>query len=257
MNIAGCHKIALSVKFAALVGTFFLPATVRADRLIDLRSRLRSVSPATPLRARIEITHRELAGEGRDARATETRERIDAEVGPHGLRLALSPEQVATVQEAIRKSRLATEAPRAQLVGAVPPTVVMNLVDAAFPLLVLIESATLISDSPDPHGGPDGRILVFTLTSRLTREEAARLKEVDESVKIWLDGDGWPVASHETLRAKATKAFSRFDFEMSTKIDYGRVPGRLFATDRKESFKSVAKGFTEETTTHLRVSLVP
>lgn len=183
------------------------PALLFADGLADVRATLQKLQSDQPLRARVEIKTRRLGGESDKQKQSQAISAVMVESGPQGLTLSWSPEQIKQSRKAAWAQTANPDAPESDLatLKALAAGEALNLLDAADSLRRGLEKAVLQDDKRDTYQGKPVRLLVIRVDLRLDEEERKALKSSEAILKLWLDGDGVPLAMERDIQAKFSK----------------------------------------------------
>jgi len=196
-----------------LIPLFLLAALpCAADGLADLRSTLSRLQGSEAIRATADIQNWSQDGEGKKARGKQSRSSVQLEDGPNGLRLGWTSSQI---QGARKESQLKTANPEAATPNLDSLSALNGLGATAFlsqgdHLLQQLKSATVLEDRLDTHLGKPARLLVFKLEKVVDAEEKSMVKDRKETLKVWLDDHGVPLATEHAVAIKASKFLISF-----------------------------------------------
>jgi len=235
-----------------------LPTAASGDDLGDLRERLEGLGSDVEVRARIQVdVHRE-SQDGRKVRPDPPAAAIVAELGPQGLRLLWTADQLAAAREAERR-RVddPTLPPPQSALGGVAAWEVVQLLDAGASLLQAIEGATRVEEVVETRDGRELRRLLLRPRRMPDPEMDSAIQEYDEQLRIWIDGEGWPTEMERTMRARGRKFLVRFAIDTRVRTTFARAGGRLIVLRQREESSSEAMGSAERETRETIVSPLP
>lgn len=240
---------------------FFLlasPTLLLADGLTDVRATLQKLQSDQPLRARVEIKTRRLGGESDKQKQSQTISTVIVESGPQGLTLNWSPEQVSQSRKAAWAETANPDAPKSDLATLRTLTAgeALGLLDAADPLRRRLEKAVLQEDKRDNYQGKPARLLVLKVDLGLDEEERKALKSSEAIMKLWLDGEGAPLAMERDIQAKFSKFLIGFRIHEHETREFQRAGGRLVVTRASKDSSGSGLGHSDESHTTTTVTLL-
>lgn len=224
-------------------------SAARADALTDLRTTLASVPSPGPVRAAVSFE----TSRGKDGQVTAT-----VEDAPDGLHV-LWPR--AVVDAAVAEEGARAKDPNAptrtrRTMDALNATVLNDYLNAAGMLLRHLAAAELVDEKAESWQGKPARVLTIKLAPPLSEKDRKYIKEMSVVGKIWIGGDGWPVAAEQVVDVKG-RALLVISFAQHEKQEFrfARAGGRLVAIYHlKESEHS---GGGEHGTERSLATLVP
>jgi hypothetical protein len=223
-----------------------LPFPLRADALADVRSGLDRLSPAAPVRARVEISRTETEKE--KPKGALKKGAAVVEHGPAGLSVHLEPEWLP--KPGTRAERKKQEETTVRL----DPGEALKLVDPGTQIRQLLDGATLVSDRPETFEGKSLRTVVFRVVPDVDEEDRKALKRYDDVVTLRLDADGLPLALERALDLKFSKLLISFTVSQRESRRFTRVAGRLVTTSATEESTSAGLGQSGGSTTRWTVT---
>jgi hypothetical protein len=234
------------------------PALLFADGLTDVRATLQKLQSDQPLRARVEIKTRRLGGESDKQKQSQAISAVIVESGPQGLTLSWSPEQIKQSRKAAWAETANPDAPKSDLatLKALAAGEALNLLDAADPLRRGLEKAVLQEDKRDTYQGKSVRLLVIRVDLGLDEEERKALKTSEAILKLWLDGDGVPLAMERDVQARFSKFLIGFRVHEHETREFERSGGRLVITRASKDNSGSGLGHSEESHTTTTVTLL-
>lgn len=234
------------------------PALLFADGLADVRATLEKLQSDQPLRARVEIKTRRLGGESDKQKQSQAISAVMVESGPQGLTLSWSPEQIKQSRKAAWAQTANPDAPESDLatLKALAAGEALNLLDAADSLRRGLEKAVLQDDKRDTYQGKPVRLLVIRVDLRLDEEERKALKSSEAILKLWLDGDGVPLAMERDIQAKFSKFLIGFRVHEHETREFQRAGGRLVVIRASKDSSGSGLGHSDESHTTTTVTLL-
>jgi hypothetical protein len=245
------------VKFL-LLSLLLAPTLLFADGLTDMRATLQKLQSDQPIRARVEIKTRHSGGESSKQKQSEGVSSVIVESGAEGLRLSWSPDQIKQSRKAAWAEIANPDAPKSDIatLKALEAGHALNLLDAADPLRRGLERAVLLEDKPGTHKGNPARLLVIRIDLGLDEEERKALKSSEAIEKLWLDGDGIPVAMERNIEAKFSKFLIGFKVHEHETREFQRAAGRLVTTSSTKESSGSGLGHSDESHTTIAVTLL-
>jgi len=234
------------------------PALLFADGLADVRATLQKLQSDQPLRARVEINTRRLGGESDKQKQSQATSSLIVESGPQGLTLSWSPEQIKQSRKAAWTQTANPDAPKSDLatLKALAAGEALNLLDAADPLRRGLEKAVLQEERRDTYQGKPVRLLVIKVDLGLDEEERKALKSSEAILKLWLDGEGVPLAMERDIQARFSKFLIGFRVHEHETREFQRAGGRLVVTRASKDSSGSGFGHSDESHTTTTVTLL-
>jgi hypothetical protein len=241
-----------------LLPLLFAPTFLFADGLTDVRAALQKLQSDQPLRARVEIKTRHSGGESNKQKQSDSVSSVIVESGAEGLKLSWSPDQIKASRKAAWAETANPDAPKSEIaeLKALEAGHALNLLDAADPLRRGLERARLLEDKADNHNGKSARLLVIRIELALDEEGRKALKSSEAIEKLWLDGDGIPVAMDRNIDAKFSKFLIGFKVHEHETREFQRAAGRLVTTSSTKETSGSGLGHSEESHTSIAVTLL-
>jgi hypothetical protein len=236
-----------------------MPTLLFADGLTDVRAALQKLQSDQPLRARVEIKTRRSGGESNKPKQSEGVSSVIVESGPDGLKMSWSPDQIKQSRKAVWAETANPDAPKSDIatLKALEAGQALNLLDTADSLRRGLERAVLVEDKTDTRKGKPVRLLVIRIDLGLDEEGRKALKSSEATEKLWLDGDGIPVAMDRTIDAKFSKFLIGYKIHEHETREFQRAGGRLVATSVTKESSGSGLGHSEESNTAITVTLLP
>jgi hypothetical protein len=234
------------------------PSLLPADGLSDLRGALQKLQSDQPLRAKVEVQTRRQGGEKDDQKQSQGGGAVIAELGPQGLKLNWSPEQIRQSRQAAREQAADPDADHARLgaLTALDADEAASLLDYAEPLKLLLDKAVLQEERAEKYKGKPARLLVLKPDLQMNREERKAVKSTEAVLKIWLDADGLPLAMDQTIAIHASKFFISFNFSGHESREFQRAAGRLVVKSSSKDNSGAGFGHSNESHTTTSVTVL-
>lgn len=250
------------MKASALVLLAALPllaAPLHADRLADLRAVLQRLQGNAPVKAQITVRNTRKGGDEDEQKINSEEGTVVAEQGPQGLRLSWSAQLVEEARKAAWQRAANPEATTSRGAGlsVLGADEAAALLDAADPLLLEIDRATLLEDKVEPRGGKPTRVLVLKPRESFSAAERKSLKSREDVLKIWLDDAGLPVALDRQVHLKFSKLLISFRVSTHATRTYAVTADHLIATTASDESTGAGLGQSGESHKISRVTLLP
>jgi len=217
-------------------------ASLAGDPVAELRTKLQGLKPSGTFSARIEV--KETGKQDDEGTAQETVESVAVEAsdGEAGLRISWTPAQLAQARrEALLRARN-PDAPKSGGLATLDAEEAHGLLDAAEPLLQLLEGATLVEARDDKFRGQPARLLVLTPRDAMSEKDRKRIKQHEDKLKLWLDAEGWPLGYERTVHIKASFMLMSFTADNNNSTQFGRTGDRLWVQSRATSSSGAGMG---------------
>lgn len=212
---------------------------------------LAALPAKTPLRATVDLASWDQHTLKKRTVTGQAEVAVEAEEDPDGLRITwpgrLFGALEAEAQAHDRDHALPT--PSRDAVKELDPGRLRHLLDQAGTLRGLVGSATFLEERPDTLEGRRLRLQVYRFTPRLAWSEEYHLQHSEARLKLWLDGDGLPVATESTVSydGKTSRMFGRYLGSTTVLTRYQHVGDRILVASREtRSFHSVDDGAEED-----------
>ncbi|MEO7063008.1 MAG: hypothetical protein ABI082_04440 [Dokdonella sp.] len=220
----------LKIYVLPVLGCLGVLATAHADPLTDLRATLGSLQGRDAIHAEVNVkrSSKEADGTSPKAGANAT---VSVRADAQGLQLVFAPKLLvqATQEAAAKAANPDLSAPINDVLEEATPTDINDLLGFAPSLLRKIDGATLKESRADTFDGKPARLIVLDLPMRVSSKERDSLKHYVGSMKIWLDGDGMPLAAERAQRYEGRKFLISFSTERHLSTRFQHVGQRLVA----------------------------
>jgi hypothetical protein len=241
-----------------LLPLLLAPTLLFADGLTDVRAALQKLQSDQTIRARVEIRTRHSGGENNKQKQSEGVTSVIVESGADGLKMSWSPEQIRQSRKAAWAETANPDAQKSDIamLKALEAGQALNLLDAADPLRRGLERAVLLEDKSDTHKGKPARLLVLRIDLGLDEEGRKALKSSEAIEKLWLDGDGIPIAMDRNIEAKFSKFLIGYKVHEHETREFQRAASRLVATSVTKESSGSGLGHSDEIHTTIAVTLL-
>ena len=245
--------------FAALLFVFLLPDAASADGLSDLRTTLTKLTSAQPLSAQVEINTRSAGGESDKQKKAAGVSTVLVRLGPAGMALSWTPEQIRQSRRAAAEKIANPDAPKSNLatLAALDAGEALNLLDAAEPLRLSLDKATLIEDKTLTYRGQPAHRLFVQLDLKLPEEGRKAAKSVSANLTLWVGADGVPLAADRDLRIRFSKFFLSYNVREHAVREYQIAAGHLIVTHTVQESYGSGLGHVEESHSTISLKLLP
>lgn len=212
---------------------------------------LAALSAKTPLRATVDLASWDQHTLKKQTVTGQTEVVVEAEEDPGGLRITwpdrLFADLEAEARAHDRDHGLST--PSRDAVKELDPGRVRHLLDQAGTLRGLLREAAFLEEKADTLDGRPVRLRIYRFTPRLSWSEEYHLQHSEARLKLWLDGEGLPVASESTVSydGKTSRMFGRYLGSTTVETRYQHVGDRILVASREtRTFHSVDDGAEED-----------
>lgn len=248
-----------SLVVLALALPLLAAAPLRADRLTDLRATLEKLRGDSPVKAQIVLRSVRKNGDEKETGQATREVTVVAEHGPQGLRLTWAPQLLAEARKAARQRAANPDAPVSQGVdlAVLDAEQAVDLLDAADALLLDLGRAVLAEDKVEQRGGKPTRLLVIKPHDGLSASDRKAVKSREDTLKIWLDDNGIPVALDRSYKIKFSKLLISINISSHQTATFTVTGDRLVALTASEESSGSGLGQSEETRETARVKLLP
>lgn len=236
-----------------------LPDVVSADGLNDLRTTLTKLTSDQPLSARVEINTRSIGGESDKQKKAAGVSAVLVRLGPSGLALSWTPEQIRQSRRAAAEKNANPDAPKSSLatLAALDAGEALNLLDAADPLRLSLDKATLLEDKAITYRGQPAHRLFVQLDLKLPEEGRKAAKSVSANLTLWIGPDGVPLAADRDLRIHFSKFFLSYNVREHAVREYQIAAGHLVVSHTVQESYGSGLGHVEESHSTISVKLLP
>ncbi|MFN7990406.1 MAG: hypothetical protein U0529_23255 [Thermoanaerobaculia bacterium] len=224
------------------------PAPLRADALSDVRASLDRLAATTPIRARVEISRKEVEKE--KPKGPEKKGEAVVEYGPSGLSVHLDPAQLPKPGPKAERKKQEESTVR------LDPQKALELLDPSAEIRQLLDGATVVSDRSEPFDGRAARTVVFRPVPDVDEEDRKSLKRYEDVVTLRLDGEGVPVALERSLDLKVSKMLLSFTVSHRESRRFARAAGRLVTASATEESSGSGLGQSSGSKTVYTVTLL-
>jgi hypothetical protein len=206
-----------------------IPSLVWADGPSDLRSNLQRLRGHAPIQANLNLaTWQETI---RDKRSQINEASTQLKVGEDGSSLhidwSLSQLEMADKEDLSRNLNPLASTPLRDAMKDLDAGRLSHLLNQAEILSRLLDSAQFKEERNELYQGRPTRVLMFTFKPRIAPAHQERASQLEGTLKIWIDGDGQPLAS---------EALSQYGGRQ------GRFSGLFRSRSRLETTYAIASG---------------
>ncbi len=226
-----------------------------ADPLAELRAKLTTLRSDQAVRATISIKTISSSNDDGEAKQRTRDASVSAELGAKGLELGWTRQQIEGARQAARK-KVANPDATTQAGGGLDlldAEKAAEILDYAEPLRLELEGAKLIADRMENRGGKPTRVVVVEPRLALSASERKSLKSGSDELKIWLDADGFPIATERKADYKFSRFLISFEVKSQESRSLTRLGGRLVVTQSSSEETGSGLGRTGKTLETIRV----
>jgi hypothetical protein len=234
---------AAGIGLLAAAGLGMAAAPARADGLSDLRAALARLPGMAPVRAALELSVANRT-KGESNRIDEGRTRVELAAGPQGLSIRYPQAELDQAGAEMRAQRANPEraSPERTALREVNGLDAAEYLSFAGSLLARLERATLVEERREAYQGRPASVLVLKLAPALRKEEMAHVKESVYTMKLWVGGDGVPLAAETSLQGKAGILFLNFRNLSHERWEFARAGDRLVVTRHHQEVDAMGLG---------------
>ncbi|MCE1204983.1 MAG: hypothetical protein LWW79_10305 [Holophagaceae bacterium] len=225
-----------------------------ANGLDDLRSSLQKLQGSEPVKATLDHSFWRQTMDDKKPTVSQGKVTAQLEDGPQGLKVAWGRGtlQQAAKELAAQEREPDRPAPTRIALRNVDPLEVGESLNHAEALLRDLAQAQIQEEKTDTWQGKPARLLVLKLTPKIPESQRKYLKELKVEAKVWVGGDGVPLAFSSSVAYKGSRMFISFEGGNTQELQFSRVGNRLVATrttseDRSSGFGASSQ--TKKTTT--------
>ena len=226
-----------------IVGLILASSLARADALSDLKTALLSANGRDPLSMAVtfEVSNRS----GDDKSTAEAKVTAHVEEGPSGLTIKWPREilDVAVAEAAAESKDRNVRTPTRTAMDGLNATALNDYFHAGDQLLRVLGQASVVAEEAVTWQGHPARLLTLRVTPALSEKDKKYVKEIEMTVKIWLDETGWPLAAEHRMHLRG-RALLVINFEQTEhqEFRYERAGGRLVARRHEKAITGSGAG---------------
>jgi hypothetical protein len=226
-----------------ILGLMVASSLARADSLSDLRTALLTTNGRDPLSMAVTF---EVSNRSSDDKSTAVAKvTAHVEEGPTGLTIKWPREimEVAVAEQVAQSKDRNVRTPTRTAMDGLNATALNDYLHAGEQLLRVLGEATLLSEEAVTWQGHPARLLSLRVTPALSEKDKKYVKEIEMTVKIWLDAAGWPLAAEHSMHLRG-RALLVINFEQTEhqEFRYERVNGRLVTRHHEKAVTGSGAG---------------
>jgi hypothetical protein len=207
-----------------------LALPLAANGLDTLRTQLQKPAGPEALKASVECTTWNKRGDDKKPVISQGKASAWVEEGPQGLKIFWSRDLLQQVGKEVRAHHDDPEktTPTQEAMGRMDALTLLDYFDAAPALLRHLDQAQLLEERPDTFEGKAVKLMTFKLAPKMSAEQKKYVKEFESTAKVWVDGEGVPVAAevHTKLKGRALLVIN-FSADVQRDFRFARINGRL------------------------------
>lgn len=225
--------------------------------LAQLRTQLQSMEASAPLSAEISLSDSTTSGDKDKPKMVQGRIALHIDDGADGFGIRLPADVLAHASKESEASALDADVPTptSNALGTLGPVMLNGIADFAPVLLCKLEGAKLTGQQDAVRAGERVHVMTFDIPSQIGKAMKSSVNEYKGQLTVWLDGNGVPVAAHESRHYKGSKFFISFAFFGNKDYDLQRVGQRLVVQHYHSVQGSTGMGSTTRRT--LDIELTP
>lgn len=225
-----------------LISLLLVALPAAADPLSDLRAVLHRYPANAPFAASASL---QVQGDSQGvAGARAGSAKFEVEIGAAGLVIRVRPAALSAAEsEAENKKRNPENVtPTRTAMAAVTIFNVVDALDVAAMLLNDLDGATLIQHTPSTHAGKPATLLRIQVKSTLAGTSSRFVNVPKIELRVWIDGNGIPVAAERDSNYSASFLFVKAGNERKERWEIAVAGDRLYASRNDEDNRAAALG---------------
>ncbi len=225
--------------FASLL--FLAASSVAADPLSDLRTVLQRFPAKSHFVASASVR---VSGESEDAGSRAGSAKMIVEIDSGGLVLRVPPATLAAAAAEAERKKHDPESltPTRNAMVALTIFDVIDAVDLGAMMLNELQGASLISTAESSYAGKPATLLRIDVKPDLAGTRSRLVNEPVIELRVWLNGDGVPVAAERDSNYSASFLFVKAANVRKEHWDIGVAGDRLYATSASQTNRASAAG---------------
>lgn len=246
-----------------LLVTLLLPTSciTWADGLSDLKNALSHFNDQTPFKAQISADIKSTNAEGSDKIHKEGSISLQLQQDQDGLQILYGNNLLQQLDNETRekKKNPTAKTPATEAANRFNYSKLSALLYPVRDLEQDLGKAVFKREEPVTYQGKSARLLHLTIPLKnLTAEESKNLKHFKADLKIWIDENGVPLASHAKGKASGRAMLViGFEFHFDVHKTYGTIGSRLLTTQLDDSNGGSGAGFSGDETVKATLALLP
>lgn len=234
---------------------FTLP--LGADPIGEVRAALDRLAAREPVRATYELQH-SVASEGKfDNNKFNGKVTVELEGDANGVRFVFPRHLLDTLgrEQLARARNPELDTPTVSAIREVDPVITAEAIDFAPSLARLLDGAKLVSDTTSTWQGKPARVLVVRVPDRIEKEDASRVKVLENKLTLWLGADLVPLAAEHFGHVKVSVFLLKMESRDKKSWHLARVADRLVCArfERTQSSSGMGQKGNETVVATLRV----
>lgn len=246
--------------FTGLLVTAIFSTSSHADGLNDLHKALNNLKQTSPFNAQVNASLKRGNADETDKTNNEGHTQFTLEQNQSGLQISYPNELLASIDKETEHKKQNPQTPT-------PTTDAMNRFKyAEFSILFNpvrdieedLRKATLVKEETVAYQGQAARLLHLQIPlEKLSEDERKNLKKYQTDLKIWINEQGIPLASHSTGKGSGRFALViSFEFYFDVEKSYITNGDRLLVSKLTSTSNSNGAGMNEHETINANLKLV-
>jgi len=209
---------------------------LHADAFSDLRDALGRLTAREPIRATYEV-QRAVNNEGRFANDKfNGKATVELEGGSDGVRIAFARpliEQVTREMQA-RSANPKLPTPTVSALNQIGAVTAAEAIDAALPILNLIQDAKVVDDRTGTWQGKPARVVIFRLSDK-RESDVGKVTVSENRLTLWLGADHVPLAAEHVRNAKMSFLVFKGESKSKRSWHFAHIGDRLIRVHEEEN----------------------
>jgi hypothetical protein len=232
-----------------------------ADGLSDLKDALSRFNDQTPFNAQIHADINSTNAEGSDKINKQGSIDFQTQQNQNGLQILYGNSLLQQIDNEARekKKNPTAKTPATEAINRFNYSKLSALLYPVRDLEQDLSKAVFVSEEATTFQGKPARLLHLTIPLKnLTAEESKNLKHFKTDLKIWIDENGIPLASHSKGKASGRAMLViGFEFHFDVHKTYGTTGNRLLTTQLDDSNGGSGAGLSGDESVKATLTLLP
>jgi hypothetical protein len=226
-----------------------LALPLSANGLDDLRAALQKLPGGEPVKAALEHGFWRQTTDDKKPTVSQGKVTAHLEDGPQGLRITWGRPtlQQALKELAVQEREPDKATPTRTALRNIDPLEAAESLNHAEALLRDLAQAQVQEEKSEPWQGHPAKLLVLKLTPRIPESQRKYLKELKVDAKVWIGGDGLPLAFSSSVAYRGSRMFISFEGGNTQELQFLRVGTRLVVTRATSEDHNAGFGASSQT----------
>lgn len=224
------------------------PASLLADALSDAKAALHKLQSRETVQVQLEYrTWRQSGEDGKYSTPAQAQVGARLTEDARALHVEWDTPLVEQVEEEARRHDMDPKFPSSlrDALKDLDPGRLHHLLNQGPVLEALVSESRFVRETVEPLDGKAARLLVFSFEPRVPSSRQGRLSMRKGELKLWIDGEGNPLAAESNIQyqGKMSRFFGAFSMQVRTSTKFERIGSRLVATSRTVEEESWDSGY--------------